>query len=61
MLKRLFDDETYRKIGCPDLGSIIYFKSQGKKRWGKVVLVNYYGKKDKIQLGIEPFKRKKEN
>lgn len=58
MIKRLFDADTYKKIGSPDLNSIIFFKKEGKKRYGKVVLVNYYGFKGKIQIGIEPFKHK---
>lgn len=56
MIKRLFDSKTYYKMGSPDLNSIIYFKKDGKKRYGKIVLLSFTGHKGKIQLGIEPFK-----
>lgn len=56
MIKRLFDTDTYRKMGCPDLNSIIFMKKSGKKRYGKVVLLSFTGHKGKIQIGIDPFK-----
>ena len=60
MIKRCYDSATYQKIGHPDLTNVMYMKVGGVKRWGKVVLVSYIGHKGKIQLGIEPFKKKKQ-
>lgn len=62
MIKRVFDSSTYAKIGHPDLDSKIYFMRKGKKIWGSVVMVSYFGfkgaKDGKIMLGIRPFKNK---
>ena len=61
MLKRKFDAETYRRMGNPDLGSTIYFMKSGKKIWGTVSLVSFYGfkgaKNGLTLLGLEPFKK----
>ena len=57
MLKRLFDSDTYRKLGCPDLNSVMYFTQKGKKVYGKIISVSFHGHKGKIQLGLEPFKK----
>lgn len=59
MLKRLFTQEVYQKIGCPDLTNKMYFKKGGKKIWGRVVLVDYHKKRGYIQLGLLPFKKLK--
>lgn len=56
MIKRLFDSETYQKIGCPDLTHKIYFNRDGKKIWGKVVSLKHTGFSGKIQIGIQPLK-----
>jgi hypothetical protein len=58
MIKRFFTREVYQKIGCPDLNNKMYFKKDGKKIWGKVVLVDYYKKRGYILLGLIPFKKK---
>jgi hypothetical protein len=63
MLKRHFDSETYRKMGSPDLGCVIYFMRAGKKIWGSVSLLHFTGEKSKhkgkIELGLVPFKKLK--
>ena len=63
MIKRCYDSQTYQKMGHPDLGSVMFMKCQGIKRWGSVVLVHFTGEKSrhkgKIMLGIDPFKPKK--
>jgi len=55
MIKRLFDVDTYQKMGCPNLKNVVFFKKAGKKRYGKVVLIKHTGFKGKIQIGIEPY------
>ncbi len=57
MAKRIFDSETWRKIGQPDLGSKMYFIENGKKVWGEVISVNY-GHKKGIELKIKRFNQK---
>lgn len=63
MIKRYYDSETYRKIGSPDLGSIIFVIKSGKRIYGKVGLIHFTGEKSKhkgkIQLGVIPFENKK--
>ena len=62
MIQRKFTTDVYRKIGSPDLGSVIYFIKGGKKVWGKVSLLSFMGfkgaKKGLILIGIEPFNKK---
>jgi hypothetical protein len=55
MIKRLFTHEQYDKMGSPDLNHTLYFKKNGEKRHGKVVLLSFTGNKGKIQIGIEPY------
>jgi len=57
MAVRIFDSETWRKIGQPDLGSKMFYinKSTGKRVWGKVESVQF-GHKKGIKLKIKPFK-----
>lgn len=57
MLKQLFDTETYRKMGSPDLDSTIFIKRGTKKVYGRVALIDFYAHKNKIEIGIEPFKK----
>jgi hypothetical protein len=64
MIKRKFDSETYAKMGHPDLGSKIYMKANGKRRWGGVVtMLSFTGfkgaSKGLILIGIEPFVKKR--
>jgi membrane protease subunit (stomatin/prohibitin family) len=58
MATRIFDAETWRKLGQPDLNSKMYYinKSTGKKVWGTVIAVNY-GHKRGVQLRIKPFNK----
>lgn len=60
-MKRKFTQETYAKMGRPDLGSKMYFMKGGKKIYGKVSLVKYHGFKGAmdgmILLGLEPFNK----
>jgi len=62
MIKRTFDTPTYIKLGRPDLNHVMYFIVSGKKVWGKVALLSFCGfkgaSKDRVLLGIQPFKRK---
>lgn len=61
MIKRSFDKSTYLKLGQPDLNSKMYMKQGGKKIWGLVTSVSYYGfkgaNKDSVLLGLIPFKQ----
>lgn len=42
MKKKVFDVETWRKIGRPDIGSkMFYINGFGKKVYGTVVEINY--------------------
>ena len=59
MIKRLFSEEIYRKMGYPDLNQTIYFTQSGKKVYGKVALVDFHKKKGYVYLGIVPFKKQK--
>lgn len=59
MLKRFFTKKTYEKIGCPDLLNKMFFMRGGKRIYGRVVLVDYFKKKDHVLIGLEPFKLKK--
>jgi len=58
MAVRIFDSETWSKIGQPDLGSKMFYinKSTNKKVWGSVTEVNF-GHKKGIKLKIKPFKQ----
>lgn len=62
MIKRKFDSATYQKLGCPDIGKIMFFKKADKKVWGKIVLLSFIGFKGSrngfVLLGLEPFKNK---
>lgn len=44
---KFFTEETYEKMGRPDLGSIIYFVKEGKKVYGKVSGLRFTGEKSK--------------
>lgn len=61
-MKRYFTEETYKKMGRPDLGSIIFFVKEGKKVYGKVSGLHFTGEKSKhkgkIELKLHPFKSK---
>ena len=63
MIKRKFDSETYRKMGCPDLGQKMYFMKYGKKVWGTVTLLSFVGfkgaKNGLVLLGLEPFGKRR--
>jgi ribosomal protein L35AE/L33A len=56
MAVRIFDSETWRKIGQPDLGSKMFYidKSTGKKVWGSVTEVQF-GYKKGVKLKIKKF------
>ena len=60
MIKRYFDNETYTKLGQPDLGCKMFAIKSGKKIWGTIASIKYMGNKSKhkgkIELGISPFK-----
>lgn len=57
MARRIFDAETWRKIGQPDLNSKMYYidGQTGKKVWGRVTEINY-GHKRGVELKIKKFK-----
>lgn len=57
MAKRIFDTETWKKIGQPDLGSkMFYINGKTKEKvWGFVTEVNY-GHKRGVALTIKPYK-----
>jgi len=55
MAVRIFDSETWRKIGQPDLGSKMFYIKNGKKVWGSVTEVQF-GHKKGVKLKIKPFK-----
>lgn len=57
MAVRIFNTETWHKIGRPDLGSKMFYINgeTGKKVWGSVTEINY-GHKKGIRLKIKPFK-----
>ncbi len=57
MARRIFDAETWRKIGQPDLDSKMYYidGQTGKKVWGRVTEINY-GHKRGVELKIKKFK-----
>ena len=57
MARRIFDAETWRKIGQPDLNSKMYYidGQTGKKVWGRVTEINY-GHKRGVELRIKKFK-----
>lgn len=54
MARRIFDNETWIKIGQPDLSSKMFYinKKTGKKVWGTVVMVNF-GHKKGIEFQIK--------
>jgi hypothetical protein len=58
MAVRIFDTETWRELGQPDLNSKMYYINgkTGKKVWGIVTEI-HYGHKKGIQLKIKPFKK----
>jgi ribosomal protein L35AE/L33A len=58
MAVRIFDSETWRKIGQPDLGSKMFYidKSTGKKVWGSVTEVQF-GHKKGVKLKIKKFNK----
>ena len=53
---RIFDAETWRKIGQPDLGSkMFYIDGKTKKKvWGHVIMSNF-GHKKGIELKIKKY------
>jgi hypothetical protein len=57
MATKIFDSETWNKLGRPDLNSKMYYinKSTGEKVYGYVSEINY-GHKKGIKLKIKPFK-----
>jgi hypothetical protein len=57
MAVRIFNAETWRKIGQPDLGSKMFYINgvTGKKVWGSVTEVDF-GHKKGVKLKIKPFK-----
>ena len=54
MAKRVFNIETWSKIGKPDIGSTMFYinKETGKKVWGTVVESNF-GHQNGIELKIK--------
>jgi len=60
-MKRKLTTEKYQKMGHPDLGNTIYFVKDGKRVYGRVSLLSFCGfkgaKKGLVLLGIDPFKR----
>jgi hypothetical protein len=56
MAKRIFDTETWIKLGQPDLNSKMYYIVNGKKVWGQVIAINY-GHKKGVELTIRRFKK----
>jgi hypothetical protein len=58
MATKVFDTETWIKLGKPDLNSKMYYinKSTGKKVWGFVSEIDY-GHKKGIKLKIKSFKK----
>lgn len=57
MARRIFNSETWQKIGSPDLGSTMFYINQitKKKVYGTVTKVDY-GHKKGIELIIKPLK-----
>lgn len=47
-----FDNDTYDKMGKPDLGDRIFIKRGGKRYFGKIHSV-YYGTRKGIRLDIK--------
>lgn len=56
-MTRVFDANTWKKIGQPDIGSKMFFKQGDKKIWGIVDAINY-GHKKGVAISIRPFKSK---
>lgn len=58
MAVRIYDANTWRKIGQPDLGSKMFYinRKTNKKIWGEVTSIQH-GHKKGIKLTIKPFKR----
>jgi hypothetical protein len=54
MARRVFDTNTWIKLGKPDLNSKMYFMKNNKKVWGTVISINYNHKKG-VELKIKPF------
>lgn len=60
MATRIFDSQTWVKIGQPDLGSKMFYidKTTNKKVFGKVTSINF-GHKKGVEIKITPFKKLK--
>jgi len=57
MARRIFNTETWRKIGQPDLNSKMFYwnKETGKKIFGFVTAINY-GHKRGVEITIKALK-----
>ncbi len=57
MARRIFNTETWVKIGQPDLGSKMFYTNRktGQKIWGVVTEINH-GHKKGVALKIKPYK-----
>jgi hypothetical protein len=57
MATKVFDKETWNKLGQPNINSKMYYinKSTSKKVWGLVSEIDF-GHKKGIKLKITPFK-----
>ena len=59
-MKKIFDTNTWVKLGQPDLNSKMYFVRDKKKVWGIVTQI-HYGHRKGVMLKITPFKKNKKN
>lgn len=57
MAVRIFNSETYEKIGRPDLNDKMFYINgkTGKKVWGRVTEISFPRKG--VRLKIKPFKK----
>ena len=57
MAVRIFDNETWIKIGSPALGSRMFYfdKTTKEKVWGFIAKV-YYNHKRGVKIKIKPYK-----
>lgn len=57
-MKTVFDANTWKKIGQPDIGCKMFLKRGKKKIWGIVESINY-GHKKGVEISISPCSRPK--
>lgn len=55
-MKAVFDDDTYKKIGRPDLNSRIFIKRGNKKYYGLVHTVAYLNKGVELRIKVDKIK-----